>query len=172
MFAWVTAEGSTGVVFNLTRSVVEQQHHVPVLFIRDRQTSSEVAFTPGVNSSAKPDSVALMVLGIYAAVKNAYIFAMREPPFYVLHHGTNWGADLFPSLGFYRRSKRSVQIYPNPYTHLFSPIPADSNHDRTLRKWKASRVVYEHRYDFERTGGSLTFADLPLEDWDVFARPF
>jgi hypothetical protein len=34
--AWVTADDAPGVALNLTRSVVEQQHHVPILFIGDR----------------------------------------------------------------------------------------------------------------------------------------
>ena len=31
---------------------------------------------------------------------------------------------------------------------------------RTLRKWNGSRVVYEHHYDQQRTGETLTFDDL------------
>ena len=34
--AWMGTDDSSCVVFNLTRSVVEQQHHVPILFIGDR----------------------------------------------------------------------------------------------------------------------------------------
>jgi len=33
-----------------------------------------------------------------------------------------------------------------------------------IRKWKASRVVYEHHYDHEQIGGPLTEDDLNL-DW-------
>jgi hypothetical protein len=31
---------------------------------------------------------------------------------------------------------------------------------RVLRKWHESRVVYEHHYDEQQSGGPLTFADL------------
>jgi hypothetical protein len=31
---------------------------------------------------------------------------------------------------------------------------------RTLRKWNGSRVVYEHHYDHEQSGGPLTSKDL------------
>lgn len=31
---------------------------------------------------------------------------------------------------------------------------------RALRKWKASRVVYEHHYDQQQSGGPLTLDDL------------
>jgi len=31
---------------------------------------------------------------------------------------------------------------------------------RVLRKWHGSRVVYEHHYDQQQTGGPLTFNDL------------
>ena len=31
-----------------------------------------------------------------------------------------------------------------------------------IRKWKASRVVYEHHYDYEQIGGPLTEDDLNL----------
>ena len=31
-----------------------------------------------------------------------------------------------------------------------------------IRRWKASRVVYEHHYDHEQTGGPLTEDDLSL----------
>jgi hypothetical protein len=34
----------------------------------------------------------------------------------------------------------------------------------TIRRWKASRVVYEHHYDHEQIGGPLTEDDLNL-DW-------
>jgi hypothetical protein len=34
---------------------------------------------------------------------------------------------------------------------------------RTLRKWSASRVVYEHHYDQQRRGEPLTFDDLGLD---------
>jgi hypothetical protein len=34
----------------------------------------------------------------------------------------------------------------------------------TIRRWKASRVVYEHHYDHEQIGGPLTEGDLNL-DW-------
>ena len=34
-----------------------------------------------------------------------------------------------------------------------------------MRRWKASRVVYEHHYDHEQIGGPLTENDLNL-DWD------
>ena len=34
----------------------------------------------------------------------------------------------------------------------------------TIRRWKASRVVYEHHYDHEQIGGPLTQDDLNL-DW-------
>jgi len=34
-----------------------------------------------------------------------------------------------------------------------------------IRRWKASRVVYEHHYDYEQIGGPLTADDLHL-DWD------
>ena len=34
-----------------------------------------------------------------------------------------------------------------------------------MRRWKASRVVYEHHYDHEQIGGPLTEDDLNL-DWD------
>jgi hypothetical protein len=33
-----------------------------------------------------------------------------------------------------------------------------------IRRWKASRVVYEHHYDHEQIGGPLTEGDLNL-DW-------
>jgi hypothetical protein len=33
---------------------------------------------------------------------------------------------------------------------------------RVLRKWSASRVVYEHHYDQEQIGGPMTFDDLRL----------
>ena len=32
----------------------------------------------------------------------------------------------------------------------------------TLRRWADSRVVYEHHYDHQQTGGPLTFDDLRL----------
>jgi hypothetical protein len=32
----------------------------------------------------------------------------------------------------------------------------------TLRKWKGSRVVYEHHYDHQQSGGPLTSDDLSL----------
>jgi hypothetical protein len=32
----------------------------------------------------------------------------------------------------------------------------------TLRRWADSRVVCEHHYDHQQTGGPLTFDDLPL----------
>ena len=32
----------------------------------------------------------------------------------------------------------------------------------TLRKWNASRVVYEYHYDHQQSGGPLTFNDLSL----------
>ena len=31
---------------------------------------------------------------------------------------------------------------------------------RAVRKWKGSRVAYEHHYDYEQSGGPLTLADL------------
>jgi len=34
---------------------------------------------------------------------------------------------------------------------------------RTLRKWHATRVVYEHHYDRQRSGAPLTFDDLGFE---------
>jgi hypothetical protein len=43
-----------------------------------------------------------------------------------------------------------------------------------IRKWKASRVVYEHHYDYEQIGGPLTEDDLNL-NWgrseDAFQSP-
>jgi hypothetical protein len=33
---------------------------------------------------------------------------------------------------------------------------------RALRKWRGSRVVYEHHYDQQQIGGPLTFNDLSL----------
>jgi len=33
----------------------------------------------------------------------------------------------------------------------------------TLRKWKGSRVVYEHHYDEQQTGGPLTTDDLSFD---------
>src|SRR5882724_8291132 len=36
---------------------------------------------------------------------------------------------------------------------------------RALRKWNGSRVVYEHHYEFQQSGGPLTMADL---SFDVF----
>ena len=33
---------------------------------------------------------------------------------------------------------------------------------RALRKWNGSRVVYEHHYDHQQSGGPLTSADLSL----------
>jgi hypothetical protein len=33
---------------------------------------------------------------------------------------------------------------------------------RALRKWKGSRVVYEHHYDYQQSGGPLTSNDLSL----------
>jgi hypothetical protein len=41
----------------------------------------------------------------------------------------------------------------------------------TLRKWKGSRVVYEHHYDSQQTGGPLTSDDLSLNLWDRAIRP-
>jgi len=35
---------------------------------------------------------------------------------------------------------------------------------KAVRRWKASKVVYEHHYDHEQIGGSLTEDDLNL-DW-------
>jgi hypothetical protein len=117
--AWVAAYDPPGVVFNLTRPVVEQQHHVPILFMSDRQNLSDVAFTPGFYSSASTDGVALVMIWIDASSENAHIFAVREPPLYKLHHGMNWGADLFPSLRD-RLSQSSIQIYAaNPSTHFY-----------------------------------------------------
>jgi len=34
---------------------------------------------------------------------------------------------------------------------------------RTLRKWSGARVVYEHHYDYERTGDPLRFDDLGFD---------
>lgn len=34
---------------------------------------------------------------------------------------------------------------------------------RSLRKWKGSRVVYEHHYDQQRSGEPLTFDDLGFD---------
>jgi hypothetical protein len=45
---------------------------------------------------------------------------------------------------------------------------------RALRKWSASRVVYEHRYDQEQIGGPMTLDDLRLSAATVaagFRRP-
>ena len=86
---------------------------------------SEVAFTPHFNGSPNIDDVALVMIGIDPSRENADIFAVREPPLYELHHPTDWGADLSPSLRFYRFSESSIQIYPNPSTHPHSSIPAD-----------------------------------------------
>jgi hypothetical protein len=119
----VAAYDPPGVVFNLTRPVVEQQHHVPILFMSDRQNLSDVAFTPGFYSSASTDGVALVMIWIDASSENAHIFAVREPPLYKLHHGMNWGADLFPSLRD-RLSQSSIQIYANPSTHFYCSTPA------------------------------------------------
>ena len=34
---------------------------------------------------------------------------------------------------------------------------------RALRKWNGSRLVYEHHYDLQRSGGPLTFGDLRFD---------
>jgi hypothetical protein len=34
---------------------------------------------------------------------------------------------------------------------------------RAIRRWKASRVVYEHHYDHQQIGGPLTLDDLNLD---------
>jgi hypothetical protein len=34
---------------------------------------------------------------------------------------------------------------------------------RAIRRWKASRVVYEHHYDHQQIGGPLTWDDLDLD---------
>ena len=81
-----------------------------------------MAFTPSFNSSTSPDDVTLVMIGINASSENAHIVALRQPPLYELHHGTDWGTDLFASLRFYRFSESSIQIYPNPSTHPRSSI--------------------------------------------------
>jgi hypothetical protein len=40
----------------------------------------------------------------------------------------------------------------------------------TLRKWNGSRVVYEHHYDHQQTGGPLTSDDLSLNATTPAAR--
>ena len=42
---------------------------------------------------------------------------------------------------------------------------------RTLRKWDGARVVYEHHYDQQRTGETLTFDDLGFEMIEPVAGP-
>ena len=34
---------------------------------------------------------------------------------------------------------------------------------RALRKWNGSRVVYEHHYEQQQSGGALTMADLSFD---------
>lgn len=57
---------------------------------------SKVAFTPGFNSSADTDGIALLMIGIDASSKNAHIFAVREPVLDVARDalGTDPGASL------------------------------------------------------------------------------
>ena len=42
---------------------------------------------------------------------------------------------------------------------------------RALRKWNGSRVVYEHHYDQQQSGGPLTEADLSFDAVRPAARP-
>jgi hypothetical protein len=42
---------------------------------------------------------------------------------------------------------------------------------RSLRKWSASLVVYEHHYDHQQSGGPMTIDDLRLNAADVADRP-
>jgi hypothetical protein len=121
MLVWVPAEDSAGIVLNLMRSIVEQQRHIPILLTRYRQYLSEVAFTPGFDSFPCEDGIASLV-AINASGENPHVFALREPPLYELHHWFNWFPDLFLSLRCYRLGESSVQIYPNPPTHLVSPF--------------------------------------------------
>ena len=81
---------------------------------------AEVAFAPGLDSSAGAHSVDLPTLGIDPSSENADIFAAREPYLHELHHGMNWDADLFPVLSFYRLRESSVEIYSNPPAHSYS----------------------------------------------------
>ena len=41
---------------------------------------------------------------------------------------------------------------------------------RALRKWKGSRVVYEHHYDLQRSGGPLTFGELRFDSIEPVAE--
>jgi len=65
------------------------------------------------------DDVALVMIGIDPSRENADIFAAGEPVLYESHHRMDWGADLYPSSRYYRLSKSSIQIYPNPSMHFF-----------------------------------------------------
>jgi len=42
---------------------------------------------------------------------------------------------------------------------------------RALRKWNGSRVVYEHHYDHQQSGGPLTLADFSFNPVTPAARP-
>src|SRR5215472_11648290 len=71
ILAWLTAKDPPSGVFNRSCSVVEQHHHVPVLFMSNRENSSGVALTPSLDSSTSLGDVAMVMIGIDASSENA-----------------------------------------------------------------------------------------------------